>query len=82
MSSIDSRMAYFRSVRDREGVAMAVLVQAVQQRLRALARQERGAVEESGGRLEGSVFRALGAPHYLLEVESEEAAVGPLAPLD
>ena len=61
---------------------MAVLVQAVQQRLGTLVREERGAVEQGGGCLECGVLGALGAPHYLLEVEAEQAAVRPLATLD
>ena len=61
---------------------MAVLVKAVQQRLRTLAREERGAVKQRGGCLDGGVLGALGTPQYLFEVEAQEAAVRPLAALD
>ena len=63
---------------DREGVLVAVVVQAVEQ-ARALLGQQAFAVQQRGGGLEGVV---LATAEYVVEVEAQQPVVGPLAALD
>ena len=63
---------------DREGVPVAVVIQAVEQ-AHAFGRHEALTVQESGGRLKG---RRLAPAQYFVEDEPEQAVVRPLAPFE
>ena len=78
MSSMHSRSACLRSVEDGEGVLVAVVVQGVVQ-AHAFGGEEAVAVEEGGSRLQGG---RLTPAQDVVENESQQAVVGPLAPFE